>query len=406
MCSSEAPVRSTLPGSTPGAVLGRVASSLLTKADCPAEVLNAPPTVWKTVQRWRCQVSLLLSRFLPERGGKGGVGERTQKVGRGGCKVFGTYVGLGDTQAMHDGKGHGGSDEELIANPLRGRGANVESVDQADGNGGQHRADKHDLLRATGLHDDRAAGEGEHGRRKHERKVVDAGFDGARAQDALKVDGQVVQEDNVAPHEEELVRGRGRERALLVESRQHHGVIAQPDLPCHQGDGDESEADEKTDDNAAVPGMGVSSILKGQDKTDDASHGQRDTNWIHMQQLLRPRHPGRRRSSREAEKEEDRHRGDPPNRQVDVKTPSPTDMVGECATKKRSKNGSKGICHPNDTHHHRSLCWWDREGDDTGATHRQAGAAQPSNSPSNDQGLGVGRDYTDQTPDLEDEHRY
>jgi hypothetical protein len=50
LCSSEAPVRSTRRGFTPGAVLGRVASSLLTKADCPAEVLNAPPTVWKTVQ--------------------------------------------------------------------------------------------------------------------------------------------------------------------------------------------------------------------------------------------------------------------------------------------------------------------------------------------------------------------
>jgi hypothetical protein len=49
VCNSEAPVRSTMPGFTPGAVRGRVASSLLTKADCPAEVLNAPPTVWKTV---------------------------------------------------------------------------------------------------------------------------------------------------------------------------------------------------------------------------------------------------------------------------------------------------------------------------------------------------------------------
>jgi hypothetical protein len=48
--SSAAPVRSTRPGLTPGANLGRVTSSLLTKADCAAEVLNAPPTVWKTVK--------------------------------------------------------------------------------------------------------------------------------------------------------------------------------------------------------------------------------------------------------------------------------------------------------------------------------------------------------------------
>jgi hypothetical protein len=43
--SSEAPVKSTRLASTPGAILGREAKSLLTKAACPAEVLNAPPTV-------------------------------------------------------------------------------------------------------------------------------------------------------------------------------------------------------------------------------------------------------------------------------------------------------------------------------------------------------------------------
>lgn len=46
LCNSEAPVNSTRPGFTPGAVLGKVASSLFTNADCPAAVLNAPPTVW------------------------------------------------------------------------------------------------------------------------------------------------------------------------------------------------------------------------------------------------------------------------------------------------------------------------------------------------------------------------
>jgi len=51
LCNSEAPVRSTRLGLTLGAVLGRVASNLLTKADCPAEVLNAPPIVWKTVRK-------------------------------------------------------------------------------------------------------------------------------------------------------------------------------------------------------------------------------------------------------------------------------------------------------------------------------------------------------------------
>jgi hypothetical protein len=48
-CSSDAPVRSTRPGFTPGANFGKAISSLLTNAAWPAEVLKAPPMVWKTV---------------------------------------------------------------------------------------------------------------------------------------------------------------------------------------------------------------------------------------------------------------------------------------------------------------------------------------------------------------------
>lgn len=56
---------STRPGFTLGAVLGKVASNLLTKADCAAEVLNAPPSVWKTddshvskvIEQWKENVA-------------------------------------------------------------------------------------------------------------------------------------------------------------------------------------------------------------------------------------------------------------------------------------------------------------------------------------------------------------
>lgn len=49
--SCVAPVATTVAGSTPGAVLGRVAISLLTKAACPAETKEVPPTFWKTGRR-------------------------------------------------------------------------------------------------------------------------------------------------------------------------------------------------------------------------------------------------------------------------------------------------------------------------------------------------------------------
>lgn len=43
-----APVATTTAGLTPGVVMGRVVISLLTKAHCPAETKEVPPTFWKT----------------------------------------------------------------------------------------------------------------------------------------------------------------------------------------------------------------------------------------------------------------------------------------------------------------------------------------------------------------------
>ena len=47
--SSVAPVATTAIGSTPGAVVAKLESILLTNADCAAEMLNAPPRTWKTI---------------------------------------------------------------------------------------------------------------------------------------------------------------------------------------------------------------------------------------------------------------------------------------------------------------------------------------------------------------------
>lgn len=46
--SSVAPVAMTVAGSTPGAEKGSVLMRIFTKADCEAETIKAPPTVWKT----------------------------------------------------------------------------------------------------------------------------------------------------------------------------------------------------------------------------------------------------------------------------------------------------------------------------------------------------------------------
>lgn len=77
LCSSEAPVNSTRLGLTDGAVFGSVASSLLTKAAWPDEVLKAPPIVWKTGHTILVR---LISHCYTD--GKEERNIHTQKVGR------------------------------------------------------------------------------------------------------------------------------------------------------------------------------------------------------------------------------------------------------------------------------------------------------------------------------------
>ena len=99
---------------------------------------------------------------------------------------------------MHNAESQGRTDEKLETDPSRGRGVDFEGVDESDGDGGERGGSEHDLLSASGLHDDSSASECEHGGGEHKRQVVDAGSDGARFLDALEVDGEIDQEDDIA----------------------------------------------------------------------------------------------------------------------------------------------------------------------------------------------------------------
>lgn len=53
-------------------------------------------------------------------------GRLTQKIGRNDRDIFRTDICLGDCQAVHDGKGHDGTNEYLISNPFTGRRVDIE----------------------------------------------------------------------------------------------------------------------------------------------------------------------------------------------------------------------------------------------------------------------------------------
>lgn len=124
-----------------------------------------------------------------------------------------------------------------------------------------------------------------------------------------------------------------------------------------------------------------------------------------MEQLL---FPGRRdgfRYTGSLEKKHNDEDGKATDGQVDIETPPPGNPFGEGTAEEWSDHSSKSIRNTNQTHQCWPLFWLDTECEDHGAARREASAAQAGDGTSDDEGVRVGRDATDETAELEDSDR-
>ena len=314
---------------------------------------------------------------------------------------------MDNVEGILERKGEGCADENLVADPFRRRGPNVKRVEQTRPNRTKRRANRHRRCGVARLRHNNAAEEDEDAGGDDHGQVMDARLDSVHPLDALEVNREVVEEEEIAAGEEELEDPTRPDRAAFEQPRHQHAVLALERLPDPHGDRQEDGSDQQPDNCAAVPGVGLSAVLEGENKADDGAHGQHDAHGIHLQELLLPAgldDDGGRRG-REVEEEEDEDGGNAADGQVDVEAPAPADALGEGAAEQRPDDGRDVVGDAEEAHQRGPLLGRDAEREDGGAARRDAGAAQAGDGAADDQGRGVGRHPAEQAADLEDGHR-
>lgn len=191
--------------------------------------------------------------------------------------------------------------------------------------------------------------------------------------------------------------------ALGKQLWRHHGVFDLEPLAEGPGADDEGEADQETDDNGRVPGVGNASVLHSQDEGDGGSHHQDDTERVHLSDLLRERRLDRHGIARSLEEDEDDGGGDTTNRQVDVEAPSPGNVVGEGSSQQRSDDTGKAVRSSDDARKGGAFLGRRGKGDDCVGAGAEASGTQTGNGAAGDEGFGVGGGAADDGAELEDD---
>lgn len=208
--------------------------------------------------------------------------------------------------------------------------------------------------------------------------------------DGLEVDGDVVDGGEEAAGKDESKGAHDPVGALPGESRRNHGSLALEVLKgspsCRDGD----KANEKANDNRRVPGVGNTAILHSKDVSDGGAHHQDNTERVHLQELFQESCLDGDSTLGRLEEDQYNQGGETSDGEVDVETPSPADVVGECAAQKRTNDTGKSIRSTEDAGKGRPLLGRSRKGDDGISASSETSGADTSNRASSNEGLCAG----------------
>lgn len=180
-------------------------------------------------------------------------------------------------------------------------------------------------------------------------------------------------------------------------------VIAFPELGSDEGGDQDTEEDEEGDDAWARPCIFRATPLQGEEDTDDSGDEDSGSDRIHRLEFLLPGPLRLGLALGRLEKDGDDENGDGADWEVDVKAPSPTDMVGEGSTQKRAGNRSDAVHGADDTRVNGSFDEWDSVRDDDQSAGKNASGSHTGNRSTDDQGLRTRCSAADDRADLEDE---
>lgn len=220
----------------------------------------------------------------------------------------------------------------------------------------------------------------------------------------LEVDGDVVDgtEETTSKHEGE--GAHDEVGSFTGHAGRHHGSLTRPPLEENPSSDDEGKADEETDDDGGVPGVGDTTELDGEEVADDGTHDQGDTRQIHLAELLEKR--GLLRDSLLGGLEEEQNDGgrDTTDGKVDVEAPSPAHMVSEGTAEKGTDDTSETVRGADDTGEGGSLGRRRGEGNDGVGTGAETCSTQTGNGTAGDQSLSGGGGTANDGAEFEDEN--
>lgn len=134
--------------------------------------------------------------------------------------------------------------QDLIPNPFACRCSNVESKQYTSGNGYDHRASCQIRSCNARLRDDSACDKGGNAKHDNERNVAHTRANRTAVVDALEIDGQIIERDEIRASEEKAPYAVDPDGPLAHNSWCQHGAFALPYFYHHECKSHDNEADE------------------------------------------------------------------------------------------------------------------------------------------------------------------
>ena len=143
--------------------------------------------------------------------------------------------------------------------------------------------------------------------------------------------------------------------------------------------------------------------MQREDVADDGAHYENHAHRVHLYELLAYGCGPGLGGAGCLEEHQDDERRKAPDGQVDVKTPSPSDLIRKRPADQRPHDSRNTISRANDPREHRPCLWAGRESDDGIRAGADAGRAQAGDSPSHNERGAAWGDTTNEGAQLEDE---
>ena len=256
------------------------------------------------------------------------------------------------------------TEDELVANPLRGTTVDFHRCEQTGANGHEDRREEHERrvvtnssYSATSNH--RNDDEAEDGGEVHNSRL------GCRSSlDGLEPDGQVVNHDEEASAQHGTEQCRSPDVAVQEDARRNRGIFLLPPLDSKEAACEENKEDQERNDATVLPLILAATPLESEQQANNSGQEASCSGKIELLNLLTPCSLDLSTTAGNLEEGDDKGRRDGTKGKVDVEAHSPVDVVSKGTAHQRASNGCDTVHSSDNTHVRRTLAQRYRHRDD------------------------------------------